>query len=170
MIQMNHTHLPAFEDVQKNKPPFKGEGEAPFCQLTGVRHFSEVKRGQNNNLKFDLWKFMTWQISEVFYWLFNKTVVIMQIKLRGTVHSPQFPPLQKSQVFPASFPTVTPSNQVPLTVPVHLGSKFWDFVTGHSFKESLHPPPHTHSQEIKHVKAQNNVDSTNNPCTYSITA
>lgn len=125
MIQMNHTNLPAFEDVQKNKPPFKGEDEAPSCQLTGVCHLSEVKRGQNNNLKFNLRKFMTWQIAEVFYWLFNKTtMVIMQIKLRGTVHSPLFPPLQKSQVFPASYPTVTPSNQVPLTVPVHLGSKF----------------------------------------------
>lgn len=90
---MNHTNLPAFDDVQKDKPPFKGEDEAPFCQLTGVCHLSEVKRGQNNNLKFNLRKFMTWQISEVFYWLFNKTTMaIMQIKLRGTVHSPLFPP------------------------------------------------------------------------------
>lgn len=126
---MNHTNLPAFDDVQKNKPPFKGEDEAPFCQLTGVCHLSEVKRGQNNNLKFNLRKFMTWQISEVFYWLFNKTTMaIMQIKLRGTYcpfsSVPSSPPLQKSQVFPASYPTVTPCTQVLLTVSVHLGSKF----------------------------------------------
>lgn len=45
MIQMNHTHLPAFEDVQKNKPPFKGEGEAPFCQLTGVQSLFRSEEG-----------------------------------------------------------------------------------------------------------------------------